>query len=161
MCAIDRIDRCYICEADLIIRNPDVIRKYEYSSVYFGTKVRETDDWCFRLKNGAPDDYRRGGTDCWQGIGISYWDGEDSEKLKADLRRTYASRGGRENLWEMVPLKIARRNYRTEVRECGPADIREIDTFPELVAADPSYAEYPGYEQFQWSGQGRKEDESK
>ena len=161
MCAIDRIDRCYICEADLIIRNPDVIRKYEYSSVYFGTKVRETDDWCFRLKNGAPDDYRRGGTDCWQGIGISYWDGEDSEKLKTDLRRTYASRGGRENLWEMVPLKIARRNYRTEVRECGPADIREIDTFPELVAADPSYAEYPGYEQFQWSGQGRKEDERK
>ena len=161
MCAIDRIDRCYICEADLIIRNPDVIRKYEYSSVYFGTKVQETDDWCFRLKNGMPDDYRRGGTDCWQGIGISYWDGEDSEKLKADLRRTYASRGGRENLWEMVPLKIARRNYRTEVRECGPEDIREIDTFPELVAADPSYAEYPGYEQFQWSGRGRKEDKSK
>ena len=161
MCAVDRIDRCYICEADLIIRNPDVIRKYEYSSVYFGTKVQETDDWCFRLKNGVPDDYRRGGTDCWQGIGISYWDGEDSEKLMTDLRRTYASRGGRENLWEMVPLKIARRNYRTEVRECGPADIREIDTFPELVAADPSYAEYPGYEQFQWSGQGRKEDKNK
>ena len=161
MCAIDRIDRCYICEADLIIRNPDVIRKYEYRSVYFGTKVQETDDWCFRLKNGVPDDYRRGGTDCWQGIGISYWDGEDSEKLKADLRRTYASRGGRENLWEMVPLKIARRNYHTEVRECGPADVQEIDTFPELVAADPSYAEYPGYEQFQWSGQGRKEDERK
>ena len=161
MCAIDRIDRCYICEADLIIQNPDVIRKYEYSSVYFGTRVQETDDWCFRLKNGVPDDYRRGGTDCWQGIGISYWDGEDSEKLKADLRRTYASRGGRENLWEMVPLKIARRNYRTEVRECGPEDVREIDTFPELVAADPSYAEYPGYEQFQWSGRSRKEDERK
>ena len=44
---------------------------------------------------------------------------------------------------------------------CEPEDVREIDTFPELVAADPSYAEYPGYEQFQWSGQGRKEDERK
>ena len=44
MCAIDRIDRCYICEADLIINNPDVIRKYEYRTAYFGTKVRETDD---------------------------------------------------------------------------------------------------------------------
>ena len=148
LCAVDRIDRCYICEADLIINNPEIIRKYEYCSVYYGTKVRETDDWCFRVKNGMPEDYRRGGTDCWQGIGISCWDGSDSEKLKADLRKVYASRGGKENLWEMVPLKIMRKNYRLEVRECAPSDVTEIDTFVELVAADPSYERYPGYEQF-------------
>ena len=148
MCAIDRIDRCYICEADLIINNPDVIRKYEYRTAYFGTKVRETDDWCFRQRNGVLDDYRRGGTDCWQGFGISYWDGEDSEKLKADLRKVWNSRGGRENLWEMVPLKIMRKNYRPEIRECSPEDITEIDTFIELIAADPSYAKYPGYEEY-------------
>ena len=117
MCAIDRIDRCYICEADLIINNPDVIRKYEYRTTYFGAKVRETDDWCFRQKNGVLDDYRRGGTDCWQGFGISYWDGADSEKLKADLRKVWNSRGGKENLWEMVPLKIMRKNYKPEIRE--------------------------------------------
>ena len=148
LCAADRIDRCYICEADLIIRNPEIIRKYEYCSVYYGTKVPETDDWCFRVKNGMPEDYRRGGTDCWQGIGISYWDGADSEKLKADLRKVYASRGGKENLWEMVPLRILRKNYRLEVRECAPSDVTEIDTFVELVAADPSYEKYPGWEQF-------------
>ena len=148
LCAADRIDRCYICEADLIVSNPDIIRKYEYRSVYYGMKVAETDDWCFREKNGSPYDYRRGGTDCWQGIGISYWDGGDSEKLKADLRKVYGSRGGRENLWEMVPLKLMRKNYRPEIRECRPSDITEIDTFVELIAADPSYATYPGYEQF-------------
>lgn len=146
--AIDRIDRCYICEADLIINNPDVIRTYEYRSVYYGTKVAETDDWCFSLKNGAPDDYRRGGTDCYQGIGISYWDAEDCEKLKTDLLKVYNSRGGRENLWEMVPLKIMRRNYKPEIRECSPADVTEIDTFPELIAVDPNYATYPGREKW-------------
>ena len=148
MCAIDRIDRCYICEADLIINNPDVIRKYEYRTAYFGAKVRETDDWCFRQKNGVLDDYRRGGTDCWQGFGISYWDGEDSEKLKADLRKVWNSRGGRENLWEMVPLKIMRKNYKPEIRECSREDITEIDTFIELIAVDPSYARYPGYQEY-------------
>ena len=71
-----------------------------------------------------------------------------SEKLKADLRKVYASRGGKENLWEMVPLRILRKNYRLEVRECAPSDVTEIDTFVELVAADPSYEKYPGYEQF-------------
>ena len=146
--AIDRIDRCYICEADLIINNPDIIRTYEYRSVYYGTKVAETDDWCFSLKNGAPDDYRRGGTDCYQGIGISYWDAEDCEKLKTDLLKVYNSRGGRENLWEMVPLKIMRRNYKPEIHECSPADVTEIDTFPELIAVDATYASYPGREKW-------------
>ncbi|MBQ6293606.1 MAG: ABC transporter permease subunit [Lachnospiraceae bacterium] len=146
--AIDLIDRCYICEADLYITNPDIINKYEYRSNYLGAKVAETDDWCFRKRKGFAYGYQMGGTDCYQAFGISYWDGEDSEKLKADLRRVYALRGGKENLWEMVPLKLARKNYRLEIRKCHKADIIEIDNFIELIAADPSYANYPGYEEY-------------
>lgn len=146
--AIDLIDRCYICEADLYITNPDIINKYEYRSNYLGAKVTETDDWCFKKRKGYAYGYQMGGTDCYQAFGISYWDGEDSEKLKADLRRVYALRGGKENLWEMVPLKIARKNYRLEIRKCHKADIIEIDNFIELIAADPSYADYPGYEEY-------------
>ena len=41
-----------------------------------------------------------------------------------------------------------RKNYRPEIRECSPEDITEIDTFIELIAADPSYAKYPGYEEY-------------
>ena len=146
--AIDRIDRCYICEADLYISNPDIINKYEYRSNYLGAKVAETDDWCFKKHQGYADDYRMGGTDCYQAFGISYWDGADSEKLKADLRKVYASRGGKENLWEMVPLKIAKKNYKLEIRKCHKSDIIEIDNFIELIAADESYARYPGYEAY-------------
>ena len=146
--AIDLIDCCYICEADLYITNPDIINKYEYCSNYLGAKVTETDDWCFKKRNGYAVGYQMGGTDCYQAFGISYWDGEDSEKLKADLRKVYASRGGKENLWEQVPLKIARKNYRLEIRKCHKSDIIEIDNFIELIAADPSYAKYPGHEEY-------------
>ena len=146
--AIDIIDRCYICEADLFINNPNVINKYEYCTNYLGFKVSETDDWCFRVKNGLLTDYQIGGTDCYQGYGISYWNSEDSEKLKLDLVKTYNARGGKENLWEMVPLKYAKKNYQVEVRECAAEDIREIDNFFELIEADDSYAQYPGYEEF-------------
>ena len=146
--ASDAIDRCYICEADLYITNPDVISKYEYRSNYLGAKVSETDDWCFKKKNGAAADYRMGGTDCYQAFGISYWDGKDAEKLKADLRKVYATRGGKEHLWEMVPLRIMKNNYSLEIRKCHKSDIIEIDNFIELIAADPSYAQYPGYEGF-------------
>ena len=144
--ASDLIDRCYICEADLYISNPDIISKYEYCSNYLGAKVTETDDWCFKKRKGYVDDYQMGGTDCYQAYGISYWDGTDAEKLKVDLRKIYNSRGGKENLWEMVPLKIMRKNYKLEIRKCHKSDIIEIDNFIELIAADPSYAKYPGYE---------------
>lgn len=146
--AIDLIDRCYICEADLYISNPDVINKYEYRSNYLGAKVAETDDWCFKKRNGCVYGYQRGGTDCYQAVGISYWDGEDSEQLKADLKKVYSMRGGKENLWEMVPLRIMRKNYRLEIRKCRKSDVLEIDNFIELTAADPSYARYPGHEAF-------------
>ena len=148
MQAIDYIDRCYICEADLYITNPDVINKYEYCTNYLGAKVAETDDWCFRKRNGRIDDYRMGGTDCYQAFGISYWDSEDAEKLKADLRKVYGSRGGKENLWEAVPLRICRKNYNIEIRKCHKSDILEIDNFMELIAADESYAQYPGHEAY-------------
>lgn len=145
---INLIDRCYICEADLYITNPEIINKYEYKTNYLGAKVSETDDWCFKKRNGFVDHYQMGGTDCYQGFGISYWDGEDSEKLKADLRKVFAMRGGKENLWEMVPLKIMKKNYRVEIRKCHKSDILEIDNFIELIAADSSYALYPGYEAY-------------
>lgn len=148
MQAVDMIDRCYICEADLYITNPEIINKYEYTSNYLGAKVTETDDWCFRKQNGYIANYQMGGTDCYQAFGISYWNSEDSEKLKADLMKIYQSRGGKENLWEMVPLRIMRKNYRLEIRKCHKSDIIEIDNFIELIAADESYAHYPGYEGF-------------
>ena len=89
-----------------------------------------------------------GGTDCYQAFGISYWDGEDAEKLKVDLKKVYNSRGGKENLWEMVPLKIMRKNYKLEIRKCHKSDIIEIDNFIELIAVDSNYKEYPGHEDY-------------
>lgn len=148
MKCIDMIDRCYICEADLYITNPDVIRKYEYTTNYLGAKVKETDDWCFKKSNGYVMSYDRGGEDCYQAYGISYWNEEDSEKLKTDIKKVYNSRGGKEYLWENVPMKIMKKNYKIEIRSCHKSDIIEIDNFMELVAADPSYRNYPGSEQF-------------
>ncbi|MCR5732790.1 MAG: ABC transporter permease subunit, partial [Sphaerochaetaceae bacterium] len=148
MKCLDLIDRCYICEADLYITNPDIIRKYEFTTNYLGAKVKETDDWCFKKSNGYVSSYDRGGEDCYQAYGISYWNEEDSEKLKNDIKKVYGSRGGKEYFWEAVPMKVMKKNYKIEIRNCHKSDIIEIDNFIELVAADPSYRNYPGAEQF-------------
>lgn len=148
MAAIEKMDHCYICEADLLISNPEVINKYEYRSNYLGAKVAETDDWCFKGRNGYATEYQRGGENCYQAYGISYWAGEEADHLKEDLPKVYNSRAGKENLWEMVPLRIYKKNYHLEIRRCNKSDIIEIDNFTELIAADESYANYPGHENF-------------
>ena len=145
---IDKIDCCYICEADLLISNPDIINKYEFTSCYMGAKVAETDDWCFKKSNGYIDKYKMGGEDCYQAFGISYWNEKDSIKLRNDVIKVYNSRAGKENFWDAVPLRICKKNYRIEIKPCSKADITEIDNFSELIALDSSYDKYPGYDKF-------------
>ena len=145
---IERVNCCYICEADLLITNPEIISKYEFASCYMGAKVVETDDWCFKKVNGYIDHYKMGGEDCYQAYGISYWNEEDSIKLRNDIMKVYNSRAGKENFWDAVPLRICKKNYRIEIKHCHKTDITEIDNFSELVALDSSYEKYPGYDQF-------------
>lgn len=148
MKAIDFIDRCYICEADLLISNPEIIRKYEFSSNYLGAKVNETDDWCFKKVNGYIGSYGQGGEDCYQAYGISYWNESDSTQLRNDLNKLWNSRAGKEYFWEAAALKVYKKNYKIEIRKCHKSDIIEIDNFSELVALDDSYANYPGHENY-------------
>ena len=148
MKVLDIIDRCYICEADLLISNPDVIRKYEYETNYLGAKVVETDDWCFKKVNGYIAEFKQGGEDCYQTYGISYWNEKDSAKLRQGLKKLYASKAGKENFWDNVALKVYKKEFKIRIRNCHKEDIIEIDNFSELVALDSSYANYPGYDQF-------------
>ena len=144
----DMIDRCYICEADLLISNKDIIRKYEFETNYLGAKVMETDDWYFKKVNGYIGEYGQGGEDCYQQFGISYWDEKDSVKLKNNLKKLYASKGGKEQFWDAVPLKVYKKDFKIRIRNCHKEDIVEIDNFSELVAIDPSYESYPGHDEF-------------
>ena len=56
------------------------------------------------------------------------------------MREVHFSRGGKEKLWGAVPMKLARKNYKIEIRKCHKSDIIEIDNYIELIAADSSYA---------------------
>ena len=46
-------------------------------------------------------------------------------------------------------MKKKKKNYKIEIRKCHKSDIIEIDNFIELIATDPSYASYPGHEEYQ------------
>lgn len=142
LAVIDKIDECYICEADLMVSNPDIICKYQYASNYLGSYSLESDDWNFELENGRAVNYKKGGKYCYNAYGISYWNREDSAKLRADLQKCWDMPDGHDIFWEFVPLHVLKDEYNVEIRQCNKSDIIEIDNFYELVLLDPSYENY-------------------
>uniref|UniRef100_UPI003F823AAC sugar phosphate nucleotidyltransferase n=1 Tax=Waltera acetigignens TaxID=2981769 RepID=UPI003F823AAC len=133
------LSNAYVFEADLLISNPKIITKYHYTSDFLAIKKDRTDDWCFIAKDGVIVEEKVGGLDCWQMVGISYWNEEDGHKLSDDIKMTYEQPGGKERYWEQVPLVFCKKHYKVEVRECQENDIIEIDTFRELKAIDKTY----------------------
>ena len=135
-------DGCYICEADLLIANPGVIRKYHVSSDYLGSYTRETDDWSLEEVDGRAVNYRKGNSNCFNCYGISFWTPEDCDKLRRDIERVWNEEGGHDVFYEFVPLVLKKDNYCVKIHECQKGDVVEIDSFQELVAIDHSYKGY-------------------
>ncbi|MDR3193052.1 MAG: MarR family transcriptional regulator [Treponema sp.] len=134
-----RLRNAYVMEADLLLRNPRLITRYQYSSNYLGVPVELTDDWCFETKNGIITKLRIGGRKCHHMFGVSYWNREDGAKLADHIRQVYEMPGGRERYWDQAPLEYFKGDYAVAVRECTFDDIAEIDTISELKRLDESY----------------------
>ncbi|MBQ2927963.1 MAG: winged helix-turn-helix transcriptional regulator [Oscillospiraceae bacterium] len=133
------MQNAYVFEADLVLYNPDLITKYQYTSNYLGVPVESTDDWCFEVKNKVITKCTIGGTNCYHMFGISYWNAQDGEKLADDIKKVYEMPGGKERYWDQVALEHCIKNYKVEVRPCTFDDIIEIDTYSDLKKIDNTY----------------------
>lgn len=129
----------YILEADLLVYNKKIIKKYQYSTNYLTVPVKETNDWCFFLKGKYVTKMAIGGKDCYKMAGISYWTEEDGKKLAKDVEEMFNSPGGKERYWDQVPMEFYLDNYKVAVTTCTEKDIVEIDTFNELKQIDKTY----------------------
>ena len=139
-CVKDLFQNAYVLESDLLLKNPKIIRKYEYSSNFLGIPVDVTDDWFFRVdSNGVICEQGVGGKDCHQMVGVSFWDAKDGAQLEKDLEEVFFSPGGKERYWEQTALHYKKANYKIQIRECSMDDIVEIDTFNELKKIDKIY----------------------
>lgn len=135
------LSNAYVFEADLLISNPKIIKKYHYQSDFLGIKKGRSDDWCVRVEDGIIKEEKVGGEgdDIWQMVGISYWNETDGHRLSQDIADVFASPGGKERYWEQVPLVYCKEHYAVEIKDCKEEDIVEIDTFKELKAIDKTY----------------------
>ena len=140
VCVRYLFQNAYVLEADLVLSNPKLIKKYQYSSNILGIPVDVTNDWCLYTDNkGNVIEECVGGKNCYQMVGISYWNSEAGAMLANDLHEVYTSPGGKERYWEQTAFVYKKENYKVAVRPCNKDDIVEIDSFNELKKIDPLY----------------------
>lgn len=134
------MQNAYVLEADLIVSNPGIIRKYNYRSNVLGIWKERTDDWCLTVdKDGNVNEEKVGGLNCYQMVGIYYFNAADGAKLSEHIKEAFLAPGGKERYWETVPNQVYKGQYKIEVRPCTDADIVEVDTFRELKQIDKTY----------------------
>ena len=133
------MQNAYVMEADLLINNPAIFKKYHYTSNCLGVPVDKTDDWCVLSENGIAKQLVKGGENCHHLFSIYYMSSEDGAKLPAHLEEMYQSEGGRDLFWDIAPMNRYNEHYHIEVRKCCFEDISEIDTYKELQMLDSDY----------------------
>lgn len=141
--ARDLMENAYVFESDLLLYNKRIIKKYHYKSDVLGIYKEKTDDWCLKVdKHNNVVEEKIGGKDCYQMVGIYYWNQEDGKRLSDNIKTAYNEPGGKERYWETVPNQLFQGEYSIEILPCNDSDIIEIDTVNELVQIDKSYKNY-------------------
>ena len=137
------LENAYILDGDLVLFNSNLISKYHQTSNYLAIPKDTTDDWCFTTdEEDNITSIIRGGKDCYQKVGISYWNKEDGKKLAKCLEEALQDENNKDRYWESVPLDIYKDEFKIRVNKCSAKDIVEIDTYKELCAVDDSYYSY-------------------
>lgn len=130
----------YVLDADLILKNPGLIHKYEYESYMLGIAAERTDDWCVTAdKDGYISSVAVGGLNAYREVGFFYWTREDGARLEEDIQEVYQAPGGKERFWEQTALIYKKDHYRVALHACTDDDVTEVDTLAELRELDPSY----------------------
>lgn len=135
----DLMQNALVLESDLVLYNKRVIRKYEYTTNYLGKKVKRTEDWCFKTKDGYVTELLVGGEEVSHMYGISYWNAEDGCKMSQDIPRVYRSEGGAKKYWDEISMRDCKDRYKIMVKPVYEGDVIEIDTFQELQNIDSRY----------------------
>lgn len=124
---------CFICEADLYIARPEIFDARMQESCYWGKYVRGySADWLFEQDaKGHIVRVGKGGEDCYNMVGISYFRREDSAILREAIEDTYGKAGYEKLFWdEVVDWNLDR--LRLSVHPVEESEIYEIDTVEEL-----------------------------
>ena len=131
-----------ILDGDQIIYDSSILAPEFERSGYNGVWTdNDTDEWLMTVEDGIVTACSRtGGRGGWQLYSISRWSAADGSRLRRHLELEFEEKQNRQIYWDDVALFCHPEDYRLGMRPMEKGSIVEIDSFQELVEADPSYA---------------------
>lgn len=132
---------CFICEADIYVKNTDIFQDEMRNSVYYGKMVRGySDDWVFEVVNDRITRIKKGGSDLYNMTGVTYLSQKDTNFLKRHIKEIYELPGTDKLFWDEVVDQLLDQ-MKIGIKEVKPEDLVEVDTIEELAALDERYRE--------------------
>lgn len=133
-------NNCFICEADLYMPDPNVLNGTHTKSCYYGKMVEgHSDDWVFEQdETGRIIRVGKGGDDCYNMCGISYFLQEDAKKIADAVVERYNHPGYEDLFWDDVVDSILD-DVDLDVYPIKTGSIIEIDTVDELREVEARY----------------------
>lgn len=133
---------CFICEADLFVRNPEILSGTPDESCYFGKYTEgKTDDWVFDTdSSGFITRIGKVGENQYQMTGIAFLKQKDGKLLAEKIEEIYGTEGYDSLFWD----DVANNNLselRLKVHPIEDESIIEIDTVSELEEINRRYGE--------------------
>ena len=128
-----------ICEADLYVGDGKIFDKKLEHSCYFGKMIPGfSEDWVFEQNSeGRIIRVGKGGTDCYNMVGVSYFNSRDAKILKEAIEKAYEVPGFETLFWDdVVNRNLDKLDLIVEPVEEG--QIIEIDTVEELERINKS-----------------------
>ena len=128
-----------ICEADLYVGDGKIFDKKLEHSCYFGKMMPGfSEDWVFEQNSeGRIIRVGKGGTDCYNMVGVSYFNSRDAKILKEAIEKAYEVPGFETLFWDdVVNRNLDKLDLIVEPVEEG--QIIEIDTVEELERINKS-----------------------
>lgn len=131
-----------ITDGDIIIHNPKILHPHFEASGYCSSWADETDEWLQVLDEHGyvKSCSRTGGRHGWQLYSISFWNQEDSGKLRFHLEELFEKKKVTDIYWDDIPMFYCKEEFRLKIREINSSDLVEIDNLQELYELEPTTA---------------------
>ncbi len=126
---------CLICEADLYLKNRELLSNLPEESCYYGKMIAgHSGDWVFELDgDGWITRVGKGGNDCYNMVGLAYFCRKDAELLGHCIEEAFGEPGHEDWFWDDVVNRNLDR-LKLKVRPVESDDIYEVDNPGELEA---------------------------
>lgn len=142
--AREYLEDAMILDGDQLIYNDAIlVPEFEKSGYNVVWTDEETDEWLLDVKdNRILSCSRNGGKNGWQLFSISRWSKDDGKKLKYYLEKEFLEKQNKSIYWDDIPIFCYSDKFNLGIIPMKRNDVKEIDSFSELVELDKSYGEY-------------------